>query len=230
MTTQTHPGSGWSASPVVDAGTALDPVYRASEVIFGLLMAMSFIGSISVATDGREEVRTLLIAALGCNLAWGLVDGVMHLVATKTQKRRTRLLLESLRGTSDAGTARALVADELPGPLATSLGDDGLDLMHQRLAVVPTALVPTRLRGRDFLDAIVVFLLVVLSTFPLVVPFMLTDDTARALLWSRLVAVAMLFIAGATLARYSGGNVWLNGLTMAAIGALLMAAIMALGG
>jgi len=71
---------------------------------------------------------------------------------------------------------------------------------------------------------------VVLSTFPLVVPFMLTEDTARALLWSRLVAVGMLFLAGATLARYSSGNIWLNGLTMATVGALLMAAIMALGG
>ena len=59
-------------------------------------------------------------------------------------------------------------------------------------------------------------------------PFMLIDDTARALLWSRLVAVAMLFIAGGLLARYSSGNVWLNGLAMAGLGALLMAAIMAL--
>ena len=66
-------------APEQTSGSALDPVYRSSEVIFGLLMAMSFIGSISVATDGQEEVRTLLIAALGCNLAWGLVDAVMHL-------------------------------------------------------------------------------------------------------------------------------------------------------
>ena len=54
-----------SATVNEGSDSALDPVYRASEVIFGLLMAMSFIGSISVATDGREEVRTLLIAALG---------------------------------------------------------------------------------------------------------------------------------------------------------------------
>ena len=84
--------------------------------------------------------------------------------------------------------------------------------------------------GRDFGDAFVVFLLVVLSTFPLVIPFMVIDETARALLWSRLVAVGMLFLAGALLARYSGGNVLLHGIVMAAIGALLMAAIMALGG
>lgn len=220
-----------SAAALGDASpTALDPVYRASEVIFGLLMAMSFIGSISVATDGREEVRTLLIAALGCNLAWGLVDGVMHLVATKTQRRRNRVLLEKLHGGTDASAGRALVADELPAPMAATLGDDGLELVRQRLAAAPPILARSRLTGRDFIDAVVVFLLVVLSTFPLVVPFMLTEDTARALLWSRLVAIGTLFLAGAMLARYSSGNIWLNGLTMAAVGALLMAAIMALGG
>jgi VIT1/CCC1 family predicted Fe2+/Mn2+ transporter len=123
-----------------------------------------------------------------------------------------------------------LVADELPAPLARSLSDDGLEVIRQRLAAAPPALAPSRLSGRDFGDAFIVFLLVVLSTFPLVIPFMVIDDTARALLWSRLVAVGMLFLSGATLARYSHGNVLLNGLTMAALGALLMAAIMALGG
>jgi len=219
-----------SATVNEGSDTALDPVYRASEVIFGLLMAMSFIGSVSVATDGREEVRTLLIAALGCNLAWGLVDAVMHLVATKTQKRRNYAMLEKLQIGKDPAAGRALLADEMPGPLAVSIGDEGLEHLRQKLARQSLPTSRPGLTGRDFGDAIIVFFLVVLSTFPLVVPFMLTDDTARALLWSRLVAVAMLFIAGATLARYSSGNIFLNGLVMATLGALLMAAIMALGG
>lgn len=211
--------------------TALDPVYRSSEVIFGLLMAMSFIGSISVATDGREEVRTLLIAALGCNLAWGLVDAVMHLVARKTESRRNHALMLQLTGAgAEAATGRALIADELPRPLVASIGDDGLEHIRQRAIAAGAAARPPGLTGRDFGDAVIVFFLVVLSTFPLVIPFLLTDHTARALLWSRLVALGMLFLAGAMLARYSSGNPWLNGLAMAAIGALLMAAIMALGG
>jgi VIT1/CCC1 family predicted Fe2+/Mn2+ transporter len=219
-----------SATVNEGSDTALDPVYRASEVIFGLLMAMSFIGSISVATDGREEVRTLLVAALGCNLAWGLVDAVMHLVARKTESRRNRALLVKLQGSvTEPAAGRALIADEMPAPLAASIGDDGLEQIRQRLAAQSPAAV-RGLTGRDFGDAVVVFFLVVLSTFPLVVPFMLIDDTARALLWSRLVALGTLFLAGATLARYSSGNPWLNGLAMAAIGAVLMAAIMALGG
>ena len=47
----------------------LDPVHRVSEVIFGLLMALSFTGALSVATAGREEIRTVMFTALGCNLA-----------------------------------------------------------------------------------------------------------------------------------------------------------------
>jgi len=213
-----------------DSGSALDPVYRASEVIFGVLMAMSFIGSISVASDGREEIRTLLVAALGCNLAWGLVDGVMHLVSTKTQQRRNRALLARLRDGADVASGRALLASELSPPLAASLGHDGLELLRQRLASAGRTATRRDITGRDVGDAVIVFFLVVLSTFPLVVPFMMFDEPARALLFSRLVALAMLFLAGATLARYSSGNPWLNGLTMAAIGAVLMGAIMALGG
>src|SRR5262245_53554116 len=201
--------------------SALDPVYRASEVIFGLLMAMSFIGSISVATDGQEEVRTLLVAALGCNLAWGLVDAVMHLVGAQTQKRREHALVGKVRGTADAAAGRALIADEMPAVVAEGLGDDALEGLRQRLSATELPKKFSHLTGRDFGDAVVVFFLVVLSTFPLVVPFMLTDDTARALLWSRLTALAMLFIAGATLARYSGGNAFLNGIVMATVGALL---------
>jgi VIT1/CCC1 family predicted Fe2+/Mn2+ transporter len=218
-----------SATVNEGSDTALDPVYRASEVIFGLLMAMSFIGSISVATDGREEVRTLLVAALGCNLAWGLVDAVMHLVARKTESRRNRALIARLGGVTEPAMGRALIADEMPAPLAASIGDEGLEQIRQRLAA-QTPAAARGLTGRDFGDAVIVFFLVVLSTFPLVIPFMLIDDTARALLWSRLAALGMLFLAGATLARYSSVNPWLNGLAMAAIGALLMAAIMALGG
>ena len=58
----------------------LDPIDRISEILFGLLMAVTIVGSLSIATAGQDEVRTVLIAALGCNLAWGLVDAVMYLV------------------------------------------------------------------------------------------------------------------------------------------------------
>jgi VIT1/CCC1 family predicted Fe2+/Mn2+ transporter len=208
----------------------LDPIERVSEVIFGLLMAMTFVGSLSVATAGREEVRTMMITALGCNLAWGLADAVMYLVRTVTERTRKRMLLARLRGGADAATAQALVADALPPRLADAAGPEGLELLRRRLAGLPALPAGPRLGVDDFKGALGVFLLVVLATFPVVVPFMLFDQAALAVRVSNLVALVMLFIAGWVLARYAGGSPWRGGTAMAATGAVLMAAIMALGG
>lgn len=40
-------------------------------------MVLTFTGTLSAATAGREDVRIMLLAAIGCNAAWGIVDGVM---------------------------------------------------------------------------------------------------------------------------------------------------------
>jgi VIT1/CCC1 family predicted Fe2+/Mn2+ transporter len=207
----------------------LDPVERTSEVIFGLLMAMTFIGSISVATGGGEEVRTLLIAAIGCNLAWGLADAVMYLVRAATERSRKTRLLAQLHG-ADAAEGRSLISDALPPHLATASGGDVLETMRQRLLGLPEPPRQALLGRADFTGALGVFLLVVLATFPVVVPFMLIDQTAFAVRVSNLVAVAMLLVAGTALARYAGAPAWQGGLAMAVTGSLLLAAIIALGG
>ena len=66
----------------------LDPVERVSEVLFGLIMVLGFTGSMSAATAGRAEVREMLVGAIGCNLAWGIVDAVMYVMATVLSRSR----------------------------------------------------------------------------------------------------------------------------------------------
>ena len=53
----------------------LDPMDRISEVLFGLIMVLTYTGTLSVMSDDRTEVRTMLLGALGCNLAWGSSTG-----------------------------------------------------------------------------------------------------------------------------------------------------------
>ena len=65
----------------------LDPIDRISEVLFGLIMVLTFTGSLSVAESGRDDVRTMLIGALGCNLAWGIIDAMLYLDGLPGQKR-----------------------------------------------------------------------------------------------------------------------------------------------
>lgn len=162
----------------------LDPVDRASEIVFGLLMALTFTGSVSVA-GGGEDVRTMMAAALGCNLAWGLTDAVMYLVATYVERARA----------------------------ARSAGR------------------PVQYLGReDFGGALGVFLMVVLATFPVVIPFAVFANTELALRVSNGIALLTLFAAGWMLGRYAGGRGWLAGTVMAALGTVLVLVIIALGG
>jgi hypothetical protein len=44
-------------------------------------MVLSFTSSISVVESGRAETREVLVAALGCNVAWGIVDAAFYLMA-----------------------------------------------------------------------------------------------------------------------------------------------------
>jgi len=48
----------------------LDPIDRLSEIIFGLLMALSFTGTMSTVTGSEGGVNAVLAAALGCNIAY----------------------------------------------------------------------------------------------------------------------------------------------------------------
>src|SRR6187402_450862 len=79
----------------------LDPADRIAEVLFGLIMVLTFTGSLSVAEAGREDIRAMLIGALGCNIAWGIIDGVLYLMGSLAEKGRD---LAAYRAVQSAAT------------------------------------------------------------------------------------------------------------------------------
>ena len=207
----------------------LDPVDRISEILFGLIMAVTIVGSLSIATAGKDEIRTVMWAALGCNLAWGLVDAVMFVVRTATERTRNRVLARSIAA-ADAGTGRHLIAQALPEHIAALVGPDEIEAMRRRLLAangeVRGVLVP-----RDFLEALGIFVMVVVATFPVAAPFLLIADAATAMHVSQAVTLVMLFIAGLVLGRHSGYRKPVRaGMAMAVFGAVLIAIVNALGG
>src|SRR5262245_49019748 len=74
----------------------LNPLDRASEILFGIIMALTFTCSIGVASRGPAEIRELLIAAISCNLAWGIVDATMYLIGVLAQKSRSKAVLDAI--------------------------------------------------------------------------------------------------------------------------------------
>ena len=61
----------------------LDPIDRISELFFGLIMVLTSTGTLSVLNAGRVEVKTMIMGALGCNLAWGIIDAGMSLLSQR---------------------------------------------------------------------------------------------------------------------------------------------------
>ena len=208
----------------------LDPVERSSEIFFGLIMVLSFTCSISAATGGREEIRTILFGAIGCNLAWGLVDAVMYVLQSLLERGRGMRILKSVRGCPDAAAARGLIADALPPALASLLDASDYERLRGRLDRLPEPPASVRLQAADLAGALGVFLLVFLSTFPVILPFLFIQDPGVALRASNGVAIAMLFASGHQLGRYSGLRPVLSGVAAAAIGIVLVLITVALGG
>jgi len=207
----------------------LDPMDRISEVLFGLIMALTFTCTLGVATASHIEVRTMLISALGCNLAWGIIDGGVHLIARLNEGGRAILAWRAVRDAADVGTAQRIVANAIPPLLASALAPAQLELIRQNLRQLPEPARP-RLMKEDWLGALGICLLSFLSTFPIVIPFLFIEEARLALRVSNAIAITMLFLCGFMYARYSGFRPIAMGLSMVVLGSALVGVAIALGG
>ena len=208
----------------------LEPIDRVSEILFGLIMVLTFTGSLSIAEAGRDDVRTMLIGALGCNLAWGIIDGVLYLMGCLAEKGRGLLTFRTVRKAAAPKEAQRLMADALPSVVASVLEPVELESLYQRLKQLPEPPDHARLRKDDWLGAVGVFLLVFLCTFPVVIPFIFMHNAGPALRVSNAIAIVMLFLTGYAFGRMTGRHPWLVGISMVVLGLILVGLTMALGG
>jgi hypothetical protein len=212
-----------------DREPILDPIERVSEMCFGLFMALTFVGAVSAASSGPDAGRTMLSAALGCNLAWGLVDAVMYLVRTITSRGRRLGIAIAVRDAPDGAVGVKLLREALPPVERWLLSDAELEAIHARLAGAALPDRP-RLHLRDLRGALGIFVIVVVATFPVALPFVLISDVPKALFVSRVLTLAMLLAGGVALGRHAHYGGWKSGLALLALGVALTMAIIALGG
>jgi hypothetical protein len=211
-------------------GRVLDPMERISETLFGLIMALTFICSLGVATAGNIKIQTMLIGALGCNLAWGIVDGGLYLLARINERGGKILTLRAVRQAPDPETAQRAIAEALPPELASILPPEQVELLRQKLQQLPEPSGGPRLTRRDWIGALGLCLLSFVATFPVVIPFVFLSDAKFALRVSYAVAIAMLFCCGYAFGIHSGIKPWAAGLSMVAVGSALVGIAVALGG
>jgi hypothetical protein len=212
----------------------LDPATSLAEILFGLIMTLTFTlgAGIIIEDEGREGARELLIAVIGCNLAWGVIDGALFLVNEWFDRGRLRRLGKAIRDAADVGTAKTLVAGELDGLLEDVTSAAEREGLYARIADNVRSRPPRAVHvGKaDFMGAFTSFWLVVITSAPAAIPFLLFDDARFALRVSNAILLASLFITGYFWARFTMGKPWLVGLTLLLGGTALVGMAILLGG
>jgi len=210
--------------------TTLDKPTRIAEILFGLIMVLTFTGTISVSTAGKQEVKELLWAALGCNFAWGLVDGIMYLMDKIISHSHDVNQLNRIKQSKDKTQSRDIFKENFPPLMVHLMDNKEIDHLSKKLKDLPEVTLKTTLILKDFLIAGQIFLLVFLITLPVALPFLFLPDVAFAMRISNGVALLLLFIGGFSLGRYAGIKPFISALAYTAIGVFLVAMTMALGG
>lgn len=211
----------------------LDPASRLGEVLFGLIMVLSvtLTARLTVA-EGPQGMHQLVLAAIGCNLAWGIIDGVMYVMAAVTERAGKARILAEVQQARDAEAARAVIRDRvLPSfetvasrPMVNRLVDGLHDYI---LAARP---VPSGLTAEDIKGALACFALVFVSTLPVVVLYLVMEDPASAVRASNALLLVMLFAVGSMWGRFAGTSALWSGTAMVAIGLGLVGVAVLLGG
>jgi hypothetical protein len=211
----------------------LDPGERLGELLFGLIMVLTFTLGAGIELRGdREATRELLIAALGCNAAWGIIDAALYLMNRLSERGRTHRIVKQVQAAKRREQALALVTRELDERIPAIVKPElravlDADVLEKVLA---TPLAPNRLVAADAWAGLAVFWLVFLTALPAVLPFLVLRDAQIAMRVSNAILIGLLFYVGWRWAAYTGASPWRTGLFMALLGVALVLVAIALGG
>lgn len=212
----------------------LDPDARLGEILFGLIMTLTFTlgAGLVIQTDGREGARELLVAIVGCNIAWGVIDGALYLVSSVFNRARLRRVGRMVRNAPDDHEAAEAISAELDDLLAPALPEAARERLYRRivdhLRIQPEQ--PVRITKSDWWGSVASFWLVFIASLPAAVPFLLINDPFIALRVSNGILLAMLFVTGYSFAQHTMGRPWLFGVSLLGLGFMLVVIAIALGG
>jgi len=204
------------------------------EILFGLIMTLTFTlaAGIVIQEEGRAGAREMLIGILGCNLAWGIIDGVLYVLGQVFERGRLRRIGFHLRQATSDAEAHRMVADELDETLTSMTDESTRHSLYQSIVerARSSPQMVNRVRRADLLGGLAAGWLVFACSFPAVLPFLLLDDPRLALRVSNAILLGLLFVVGWRWARHTLARPWIAGSVFMLVGLLLVALAIPLGG
>jgi VIT1/CCC1 family predicted Fe2+/Mn2+ transporter len=212
----------------------LDPGSHMGEILFGLIMTLTFTlgAGIVIQEEGRAGAREMLVGILGCNLAWGIIDGVLYVLGQLFERGRVRRIGLNLRQAVSEADAREVVADEFDATLVPVTDEPERQRLYQSIVerVRSSPAASNGIRGEDLMGGLAAGWLVFACSFPAVLPFLVLDDPRLALRVSNAILLGLLFFVGWRAARHTLAKPWLAGVVFLLVGVLLVALAIPLGG
>jgi hypothetical protein len=211
----------------------LDPLDALSELLFGLIMVLTFtLGAGLIVKEGPDATATLLLGVVGCNVAWGVIDGVLYVLTSLLERSRKARLIERIHRDACDEDALAIIGQELDERLEPLASTEERRRLYQAILTRLRSAPPgrTRLKREDVHGSIAIFWLDVVCTIPAVLPFLVFDDRFVALRASNLLLLMTLFVLGFRWARATHINPWLFGSVLLLGGLMLVGIAVALGG
>jgi len=212
----------------------LDPGDALGEALFGLIMALTFsVGARLVTSGGEPDARALIWSAIGCNVAWGVIDATLFVFGGLFHRSQRARFFRALRRARSEEEALAAIQEEfaLDDEPLTVVREDHVRLHRSILALsAHAAPARVRLRRQDLVAALLVFALVAFTGLPGVIPFLVLDDFHRALDLANIVLVSLLFLVGFWWGHYTDVRPWTVGLTVLLLGLSMVLVAIALGG
>lgn len=211
----------------------LEPGESLSELLFGLIMTLTFtLGAGLLLREDPTGARDLLIATIGCNVAWGIIDGALYVSGQVFERARLARIGQKVREAGSEEAAAALVEEELEELVGVTVDARERDELYRRMARHVRASQPRApsVRRADFAGALASFWLVFFGSIPAALPYLFLDDAWIALRISNAILIALLFVTGYRWAHYTTLRPWLTGLTFMVAGIGLVAVAIALGG
>jgi VIT1/CCC1 family predicted Fe2+/Mn2+ transporter len=213
--------------------TYLDPASRLGEILFGLIMVLTvtLTAGLTVA-EGRAGVRQLLLAAIGCNLAWGIIDAVMYIMNCLTERSGKVRLIEAVQRARDTHEALDVIQSEIEPDLQSLLDPEEREAFSRSILnhVAKARITRPGVTKDDLYGALACFWLVFVSCLPAAIPFFIFSQPHFALRVSNFLLIALLFLVGQKWAQYAGSNRLATGSTMVVIGLMLVGVAILLGG
>ena len=195
----------------------LDPASRLGEILFGLIMVLTVTLSAGLTADeGRAGVRQLLAAAIGCNLAWGIIDAVMYMMNCITERSGKVRLIEAVQRALDARAALDIIQNEVEPELQSLLDPEEREAFSRSILnhVAKARIARPGVTKDDLYGALACFVLVFVSCLPAAIPFFIFSQPHFALRVSNFLLIVLLFLVGQKWAQYAGTDRRIAGTAM----------------